>query len=94
MLGKKHNQPCASNVPSALAGLAIVSLSNGSQSYGLYRVKQVGSRGMVLAKGPIAFPVGAHLDVEDYKYLTQNPTSFSQRATVVACGGEGIRLIW
>lgn len=94
MLGKAHTRHQTNHVPSALAGLAIVSLSDGGQSYGLYRVKQVDLRTMVLAKGPISFPVGTHLDVEDYKYLTPNPASFNQRATVVESSGEGIRLVW
>lgn len=94
MPSKAMKQPQASNVPPALAGLVIVSLSDGGQSYGLYRVKQADSRTMVLVKGPISFPVGTHLDVEDYQYDIPNPASFSERATVVESGKEGIRLVW
>lgn len=80
--------------PSALNGLAVVAISNDGRSYGLYRVKQVDARTMVLGHGAISFPVGTHLDVEDFKYLVPNPTSFHQRATVVENGRDGIRLVW
>jgi hypothetical protein len=79
---------------SALSGLAIVAISDGDRSYGLYRVKQVDDRTMVLGHGAISFPVGMHLDVEDFKYLIPNPNSFRQRATVVENGNHGIRLVW
>ncbi len=91
----KKTQPSRTRlIPEALAGLAIVSISNGDRSFGLYRVKQVEARTMVLGHGAISFPVGMHLDIEDFKYQIPNPASFSQRATVVENSREGIRLVW
>jgi hypothetical protein len=49
---------------------------------------------MVLGHGAISFPVGMHLDIEDFKYQIPNSTSFRQRATVVENSGDGIRLVW
>lgn len=94
MLGIKAKSPRTGHVPPALAGLVVVSISVGDRSYGLYRVKQVDARTMVLGHGAISFPVGMHLDVEDFQYLNPNPASFHQRATVVENGREGIRLVW
>lgn len=94
MLENRKPNSLASYLPSDVNGLVVVSLSDGGRSYGLYRVKQVDARTMVLDKGPIAFPVGMHLDVEDYKYEAPNPASFNQRATVVESSREGIRLVW
>lgn len=69
-------------------------LSDGSSNYDLYRVKQVETRTMLLSHGAITFPVGSHLDIEDFEYETPNRTSFNQRATVVENGHDGIRLVW
>jgi hypothetical protein len=82
------------HVPSALTGLAVVAVSDGGRNYGLYHVKQVETRTIVLGHGAISFPVGMHLDIEDFKYLVPNPASFRQRTTVVENGRDGIRLVW
>jgi hypothetical protein len=82
------------HIPAALAGLAVVAISNGGRNYGLYRVKQVEARTMVLGHGAVSFPVGMHLDIEDFKYQIPNPASFHQRATVVENSRDGIRLVW
>jgi hypothetical protein len=81
-------------IPSALTGLAVVAVSDGGRNYGLYRVKQVEARTIVLGHGAISFPVGTHLDVEDFKYQVPNSASFRQRTTVVENGRDGIRLVW
>lgn len=94
MQGIEAKSSRAKQVPSASNGLAVVAISNGTQSYGLYRVKQVDTRAMVLGHGAISFPVGMSLDVEDFQYLSPNPTPFHQRATVVENGRDGIRLVW
>ncbi|PIV89345.1 MAG: hypothetical protein COW48_00950 [Hydrogenophilales bacterium CG17_big_fil_post_rev_8_21_14_2_50_63_12] len=82
------------HVPATFAGLAIVAISDGNRKLGLYRVKQAGARTLVLGQGAISFPVGTHLDIEDFKYLNSNPASFHQRATVVENSRDGIRLVW
>lgn len=94
MLGMQTKSPRATQVPSAWAGLAVVALSDAGRNFGLYRVKQVNARDMVLGHGAIPFPVGTHLDVEDFEYRTPNPASFRQRVTVVENGSDGIRLVW
>jgi len=68
--------------------------SDCTRNYGLYRVKQIETRTVLLSHGAISFPVGTHLDIEDFKYEEPNRTSFSQRATVVENGHDGIRLFW
>ncbi len=80
--------------PAGLQGLAVVALSDGTHNYGLYRVKRVEARTMLLSHGAITFPVGTHLDIEDFKYEEPNRTPFNQRATVVENGRDGIRLAW
>lgn len=85
------------HIPSASAGLAIVELLAGNRSYGLYRVKRFEARSIVLNHGAFSFPVGMHLEVEDYSHQLPSPscdTSFHQRATVVENDREGIRLVW
>lgn len=81
-------------LPRALVGLTIVSISDGQRNFGLYRVKYAEARTLVLGHGAISFPVGTHLDVEDFKYQMPTPASFQQRATVVENDRTGIRLVW
>lgn len=81
-------------VPAAFTGLAVVAVSDGGRNYGLYRVKQVEARTMVLGHGAISFPVGTHLDVDDFKSVAPQPAAFHQRATVVENSRDGIRLVW
>jgi len=84
----------ASRVPNALNGLAVVAISAGGRNYGLYRVKHVEARTMILGHGAISFPVGMHLDIEDYQYTAPSDAAFNQHATVVENGSDGIRLVW
>lgn len=82
------------NVPSVLAGLPIVTIWFGGQSIGLYRVKRVDERAMVLNHGAISFPVGTLLEVVDFQHLVPNSSSFRLRTTVVDNNRSGIRLVW
>jgi len=88
------NSTQAGTSPSTLNGLAVVAISDGQRAYGLYRVKQVATRTIVLGHGAISFPVGMHLDIKDYKEQPANSFFFQQRATVVENGRDGIRLVW
>lgn len=81
-------------VPAALRGLSVVSISDSGSNYGLYRVKLVEANALVLDHGAFSFPVGTHLDIEDFKYLIPNAHSFNQRATVIRNDREGICLAW
>lgn len=81
-------------LPLALVGLTIVAISDGNRNFGLYRVKHAEARTLVLGHGAISFPIGTHLDVEDFKYQTPTQASFQQRATVVSNDRAGIRLVW
>ncbi len=81
-------------LPSTLAGLTIVAISDGGHNFGLYRVKHVEPHSMVLSHGAFSFPVGTHLDVEDFKYQAPGHASFHQRATVVENDRDGLRLVW
>jgi hypothetical protein len=94
MQGVETQASRTGQVPSALAGLAVVAISDGGRNFGLYRVKQAEARTMVLGHGAISFPVGTHLDIADFKYLVPNPATFHQRATVVENGRDGMRLVW
>ena len=86
--------PRVKPVPSAWVGLAVVVISDGNRSYGLYRVKQTDERTMVIVHGAISFPVGMHVDIEDFKYQVPTTAAFRQRATVVENSHNGIRLVW
>ena len=81
-------------LPLALVGLTIVAVSDGDRNFGLYRVKHAEARTLVLGHGAISFPVGTHLDVEDFKYQMPTHASFQQRATVVSNDHAGLRLVW
>ena len=81
-------------VPVVLAGLPIVNVWYGGQSIGLYRVKQVDERAMVLKHGAISFPVGTPLDVVDFQRLIPNSASLRVSTMVVDNTLHGIRLVW
>lgn len=93
MQGIQTKSPRTMHVPAAWTGLAVVAISNAGRSYGLYRVKQVNARTMVLGHGAISFPVDMHLDIEDFQYLPANIASVHQRATVVENNSGGVRLV-
>ncbi|MDT3708209.1 MAG: hypothetical protein ROZ09_15430 [Thiobacillus sp.] len=82
------------DVPSILAGLPIVNIWYRGQSIGLYRVKRVDERAMVLKHGVISFPVGTPLDVVDFQRLIPNSISPRLSTTVVDNNRSGIRLAW
>lgn len=82
------------DVPSTLAGLPIVNIWYRGQSIGLYRVKRVDERAMVLKHGVISFPVGTPLDVVDFQRLIPNSISPRLSTTVVDNNRSGIRLAW
>jgi len=82
------------NVPEVVAGMPIVNVWYRGRSIGLYRVRQVHERAMVLKHGAISFPVGTPLDVVDFQSLVPNSASFRLSATVVENDREGIRLAW
>lgn len=86
--------PRTLHVQAAGTGLAVVAISNAGRSYGLYRVKEVNARTMVLGHGAISFPVGMHLDIDDFQYLPPSLASFHQRATVAENNSGGVRLVW
>ena len=76
------------------SGLSIVSITIGGRNYGLYRVKQLEGRSMVVGHGAISFPVGTHLEINGFKPQIPQHAPFHQNATVVENGSNGIRLIW
>lgn len=80
--------------PDASSGPAVVAISAGGRNQGLYRVRRVEARTMIIGHGAISFPVGMNLEVKDYQDPASNATPFSQRATVVENGSDGIRLAW
>jgi hypothetical protein len=82
------------NGPTGVAGLPIVNVWYGGQSIGLYRVKQVDERAMVLNHGAISFPVGTLLDIVDFQRLIPNSASLRLSTTVVDNNRSGIRLTW
>ena len=81
-------------VPALVAGLPIVNVWYDGQSIGLYRVKHVNERAMVLKHGVISFPVGTLLDVVDFQRLIPNSASGRVSTTVVDNNRNGIRLVW
>lgn len=94
MLGIQTKSAGTTHAPAAWTGLTVVAISDAGRSYGLYRVKQINARSMVLGHGAISFPVGMRLDIEDFQYHPPNLASFNQRATVVENDSGGIRLAW
>lgn len=82
------------NAPVVEAGLPIVKIWYGGHGIGLYRVKQVDERAMVLNHGAISFPVGTLLDVVDFLRLIPNSTSPRLSTTVVDNNHDGIWLAW
>ena len=72
---------------------AAVAVRHKSKKIGLYRVKEVGRYSMTLSHGGISFPVGTHLEVEDYQRLAPD-TRGTLTARVVKNDREGIRIAW
>lgn len=82
------------NVPEIVAGLPIVNVWYRGRSIGLYRVRDVAERGMVLKHGAISFPVGTALDVVDFQNVIPNAPTFRLSTTVVGNDHQGIQLAW
>lgn len=82
------------NTPSAMAEHPIVHVWYRGQRIGLYRVKQVDERAMVLNHGGISFPVGTLLDIVDFQRLVSNSATTCLNTTVVENNLSGIRLAW
>jgi len=82
------------NVPDVVAGLPIVNVWYLGRSIGLYRVKEVGERGIVLNHGGISFPVGTLLDIVDFQRLIPDSPFKRLSTTVVDNNHSGIRLAW
>ncbi|MFZ0106909.1 MAG: hypothetical protein WAK92_08605 [Thiobacillus sp.] len=82
------------NVPDMVAGLPIVNVWYRGRSIGLYRVKEVGERGIVLNHGGISFPVGTLLDIVDFQHLIPDSRFKRLSTTVVDNNHSGIRLAW
>jgi hypothetical protein len=82
------------NVPDVVAGLPIVNVWYRGRSIGLYRVKEVGERGIVLNHGGISFPVGTLLDIVDFQHLIPDSRFKRLSTTVVDNNYSGIRLAW
>lgn len=82
------------NVPPVVAGLPIVNVWHGGQSIGLYHVKHIDERAIVLKPGSIAFAVGTRLELVDFQRLIPDAASRRLSATVVETGCSGIQLAW
>ena len=82
------------NVPDVVAGLPLVNIWYRGRSIGLYRVRDVAERAMVLKHGAISFPVGTALDVVDFQNVIPNASSFRVSTTVVGNDHRGIQLAW
>lgn len=81
-------------LPHVVAGMPVVNVWYGGRSIGLYRVRAVDDRAMVLKHGAISFPVGTALDVVDFQNLVPNGAAFRLSTTVVENDRSGIRLAW
>ena len=80
--------------PSAMVEYPIVHVWYEGQRIGLYRVKLLDKRGMVLNHGGISFPVGTLLDIVDIQCLFPNSGTTCLSTTVVDNNLNGIRLAW
>lgn len=87
-------KPTENTLLPGLKGLEVVSISSGESNYGLYRVKWADGSGLLLHPGVYSLPVGTQVDIEDFKYRIATPDCFRQRATVVECNSNGLRMIW
>lgn len=70
---------------------SFVSLRMQGRKAGLYRVKSVMSKEMLLSHGAISFPVGTELDVEDVLGIVPGAPNHVQ---VVVNDQSGLRLAW
>lgn len=71
---------------------SFVSLRMQGRRAGLYRVRAMLPKGMLLSHGAISFPVGTRLDVEDVLGIV--PDCASNQARVVSNDQRGFRLAW
>lgn len=82
------------NLPAVVAGLPIVNVWHGGRSIGLYHVKRIDGRAIVLKPGSIAFTLGTLLEVVDFQHLIPDAAGRRLSATVVETGWSGIQLAW
>ena len=82
------------NVPNVVAGLPIVNVWYGGRSIGLYRVKEVAERGIVLNHGGLFLPVCTLLDIVEFQRLLPDSPYQRLSTTVVDNNYSGIRLAW
>lgn len=75
----------------ARSSTSFVSLRMHGRKAGLYRVRQVMPKGVLLSHGAISFPVGTQLDVEDVLGIMPGGPG---HARVVANDLSGLRLAW
>ena len=61
---------------------------------GLYRVKRVEPRAMVLGHGGISFPEGTRIEVEDFQHLVPFNPDMALNAVVVENDAKGIVVSW
>ncbi|NWG87313.1 MAG: hypothetical protein HXY26_07375 [Hydrogenophilaceae bacterium] len=81
----------AANV--SLTQRPIVEVHYAGYRIGLYRVRDVGRRGMLLGHGGISFPVGTELVIEDFQKLAAGPGK-RLPARVVRNDLQGIAVSW
>lgn len=70
----------------------VVSLRMRGRKAGLYRVRAMMPKGVLLSHGAISFPVGTQLDVEDVLGIL--PGDSINHAHVVANDQRGVSLAW
>lgn len=71
---------------------SFVSLRMHGRRAGLYRVRAVSPKDMLLSHGAISFPVGTRLEVEDVLGIVADRPL--QPARVVANDRSGVKLAW
>lgn len=72
----------------------LVAVRYAGYKIGLYRVKRVAERAMVLGHGGISFPEGTRIEVEDFQHLVPFRPDHAFRAVVVENGTAGIVVSW
>jgi hypothetical protein len=71
---------------------SFVSLRMQGRRAGLYRVRAVNPKEMLLSHGAISFPVGTHLEVDDVLGIVADRPLYPAR--VVANDRSGVKLAW
>ena len=92
MLELETIAPDGAETPVGHHKLPLVNVRYQGHPIGVYGVREVGSRTLILRPGPTSIPVGTHVVVEDLFGVLPGVHPTMVPATVIDNGGRGVTL--